>query len=348
MDGRNSRLNFQSRWIGLPRRKGTQQFAELLVARWLRFWFLVSHPQQIRQQPFFQFFGYLNAATLRATVRAADEQRLPGLAAEMAYNAMLSLFPAILTLLTAIGLFRPLQVTFEALTGQISEVMPMEALWLMQGFANAIGSSRDGSLFSFSFILALWIASGALSAAMTALDQIHCVPRSQQRPFWQARMIAVMLTLGTIVLLLLALTLLFISTVAVRNVAQYSGFLQIELLRVWQLLTFPLVLGILSLTFGFIYRYGPSRWYPGQPIMPGAVLAAVLWATISNLFRLYVRHFGNYNQVYGTVGAVIVLMLWLYLSSLMLLIGDQLNVTVGAAMQQEGNNPTQKRCSKLK
>lgn len=309
---------------------------------------MIAHPQRIKQQPFFRFFSYLTPATLRATVRAADEQRLPGLAAEMAYNAMLSLFPAILTVLTAIGLFRPLQGPFEALTRQLSEVMPTDALWLMQGFAHAIGGSRDGSLFSFSFILALWIASGALSAAMTALDQIHCVPRSQQRPFWQARMMAVLLTLGTILLLLSALTLLFVSNVAVINMAQYSGFLQIELLRLWQLLTFPLVLGILSLTFGFIYRYGPSRWYPGQPIMPGAVLAAVLWATISNLFRLYVRHFGNYNQVYGTVGAVIVLMLWLYLSSLMLLIGDQLNVTVGAVMQQESENPDPKRCSNLK
>lgn len=325
-----------------------RQFTDPLVERWLRLWFLISHPRRIVQQPFFRFFGYLNAATLRATVRAADEQRLPGLAAEMAYNAMLSLFPAILTVLTAIGLFRPLQVTFEALTHQIGEVMPTEALWLMQSFADAVGGSRDGSLFSFSFVLALWIASGALSAAMTALDQIHCVPRSDQRPFWQARMIAVMLTIGTLVLLLSALTLLFISNAAVRNVAQYSGFLQIELLRFWQLLTFPLVLGILSLTFGFIYRYGPSRGCPGQPIMPGAVLAAVLWATISNLFRLYVRHFGNYNQVYGTVGAVIVLMLWLYLSSLMLLIGDQLNVTVGAVMQQNGEDLEQKRCSKPK
>lgn len=283
---------------------------------------------------FIRFFRHLSFKTIRQTIRAAAEQRLPGLAAEMAYNAIMSLFPAILAVLTAIGLFRPLKVTFEAITSQLSEVVPTDALWLIQGFADAVSGSRDRGLFSLSFVLALWLASGALSAAMTALDQIHRIPRQQVRPFWKARLIALGLTIGTILLLLSALSLMFVSDIVVHNVAQYSGFLQLKLLRLWRLLTLPLVLAIMSLTFGFIYRYGPSRWNPGQPIMPGAVLAAVFWAILSNLFRLYVRDFGNYNQVYGTVGAVIVLMLWLYLSALVLLIGDQLNVTVGAAMQE--------------
>lgn len=294
---------------------------------------LKAVPQRLGSHRFFRFFRYLNFNTICQTIRAAGEQRLPGLAAEMAYNAMLSLFPAILAVLTAVGLLRSLKVTFEAITSQLSEVVPTDALWLIQGFATAVSSSRDRGLFSFSFVLALWTASTVLAAAMTALDQIHQIPRSQVRPFWKARVIAVGLTIGTILLLLLALTLMFVSDIAVRNLAHHSGFLQLSLLQLWQLLSFPLVLAIMSLTFGFIYRYGPSRWNPGQPIMPGAVLAAVSWAVLSNLFRLYVRHFGNYNQVYGTVGAVIVLMLWLYLSSLVLLLGDQLNVTVGAAIQ---------------
>ncbi len=340
MDGRNSRLHSPFRWMHhqvnktwpIPIDRSVRLRLGLLVLQ------VAGHfgrlPRSIAKLRFLQFFQSLNCQTLWQTVRAAGTQRLPGLAAEMAYNATLSLFPGILAVLTAIGLFHPLQVTFAALSSRISEVMPMEALWLMQGFADAVSTSRDRGLFSFSFGLALWIASGAMSAAMAALDQIHCIPRSQVRPFWQARVIAVGLTIGTILLLLSALTLTFVSDIAVRHLAQHSGAFQIELLRFWHLLTLPLVLLIMSVTFGFIYRCGPSYWNPGQPIMPGAVLAAVFWAVISNLFRLYVHHFGHYNQVYGTIGAVIVLMLWLYLSSLVLLLGDQLNVTVGQAMQQ--------------
>lgn len=294
---------------------------------------LVPHPRSAAVQ-FLRFFRHLNPRTIWQTVQAVGQQRLPGLAAEMAYNAMLSLFPAILAVLTAIGLFRPLKVTFEQIASQLSEVTPTEALWLIQGFADAVSTSRDGSLFSVSFVLALWTASGALSAAMNALDQIHQIPRPQIRPFWKAKLVALGLTIGAILLLLSALTLMFVSDLAVRNLAEHSGILQVQLLHLWRLLSFPLVLCLMSITFGFIYRYGPSRWNPGQPIMPGAILAAVFWAILSNLFRIYVRHFGNYNQVYGTVGAVIVLMLWLYLSALVLLIGDQLNVTVGKTIQR--------------
>jgi membrane protein len=118
----------------------------------------------------------------------------------------------------------------------------------------------------------------------------------------------------------------------VKIVVAHSG--ASLLLTLWRLLSWPLALGIIATGCAFIYRYGPSRWTKGTPIMPGAVLAAISWAIVSALFRLYVTNFGNYNKVYGAVGAVIVLLLWLYMTSLVLLLGDQLNVTVGEAMQQ--------------
>lgn len=282
---------------------------------------------------FFQFFCHLlNFKTIRKIAGSAGRQRLPGLAAEMAYNAMLSLFPSVLAVLTAIGLFKPLQTTFRNMAGNLSNVAPEAALDLIQNFADEISTSRNGGLFSLSFAIALWASSGALSAAMTALDQIHQIPVKKRRPFWKARLIALSLTIGTILLLMLASALVFISDWAVRSVAQQSAALAPWVLSVWRLLTLPLALGIISAAFAFVYRFGPSRWVPEKPILPGAVLAAIFWAVLSSLFRLYVSHYGNYNRAYGAVGAVIVLMLWLYLSSLVLLLGDQINVTVGEAM----------------
>jgi membrane protein len=101
------------------------------------------------------------------------------------------------------------------------------------------------------------------------------------------------------------------------------------------LLRWPLALGIVAAAFGFIYRYGPSVWNSGTPMMPGAILAAVFWAVLSALFRIYVANFGNYNKVYGAVGTVIVLMLWLWMSAAVMLVGDQLNVTVGEDMRSK-------------
>jgi membrane protein len=282
---------------------------------------------------FFRFFRHLDLKTIRRTIASVGEQRLPGLAAEMAYNSMLALFPAILAVLTAIGLFQPLKITFLELAGQLSEVVPIEAWTIIQDFAQELSSSRNGGLFSLSFAIALWASSGALSAAMVALDHIHRIPPSKARPFWKARLISLGLTIGTILLLILASTLIFVSDMVIRQVASRSDLLEPGLLTLWRLLSLPLTLGIVSLAFAFVYRFGPSRWNPGQPILPGAVLAAIGWAALSSLFRFYVSQFGNYNRAYGAVGAVIVLLLWLYLSALVMLIGDQLNVIVWEAMK---------------
>lgn len=282
---------------------------------------------------FFRFFRYLNLATLRKTITRAIKRRLMGLSAEMAYNAILALFPAILAILTAIGLFEDsLQSTFHNLARQLSEVVPDQAMQLIKDFAQQINLGKNRGLFSLSFILAIWTASGALSAAMNALDQIHDIPPEETRPFWKAKLVSLGLTIGSILFSVLASFLVFISDWVVFIVVDQSG--ASVLLKIWRLLSWPLALGIIATGCAFIYRYGPSRWTPGTPIMPGAILAAISWAMISALFRLYVTNFGNYNKVYGTVGAVIVLLLWLYMTSLVLLLGDQLNVTVGEAMQR--------------
>lgn len=154
---------------------------------------------------FVRFFRHLSWATLKKTFVRVGQRRLLGLSAEIAYNAMLSLFPAILAILTAIGLFaESLQSTFKQQAVQLSKVAPDEALVLIRDFAREITQTKNTGLFSISFIAAIWAASGALSAAMNALDQIHQIPPEQTRPFWKAKLVSLGLTIGTILLLLLA------------------------------------------------------------------------------------------------------------------------------------------------
>ncbi|MBN3891201.1 MAG: YihY/virulence factor BrkB family protein [Nostoc sp. JL31] len=283
---------------------------------------------------FFRFFRHLNWRTIKKTFSRTIERRLLGLASEIAYNAMLSLFPAILAIITAIGLLaESLQNTFKQLAAQLSQVLPEQALDLIRDFATTeITNSKNSGLFSLSFVLAIWTASGAVSTAMTALDQIHQIPSEDIRPFWKAKLVSLGLTVGTMLLLVLASFSVFTSDWLLGIVVRENSSL-IFLLHLWLLLRWPLALSIVAVAFGFVYRYGPSKWNSGTPMMPGAILAAVFWAMLSALFRLYVANFGNYNKVYGAVGAVIVLMLWLSMSAAVLLIGDQLNVTVGEDMR---------------
>jgi len=283
---------------------------------------------------FFQFFTHLRPRVVRRVAQRAAEHRLPGLSAEMAYNAMLALFPAILAILTAIGLFQPLNTTFLRLMDQVSEVVPAEAWRIIQSFTEELSTSRDRTLFSLSFLVAIWAASGAASAAMTALDQIHQIPRDRLRPFWKAKLVSLGLTISGLVLLILALGLVFVGDLLVRQVSIQAPNLRPWLLTLWQLLPLPVTLLLISITFAAVYRFGPSRWDKRRPIMPGALLAAIFWAVLSNLFRLYVANFADYNRVYGAVGAVIILLLWLYLTSLVMLLGDEINVTVGEAIER--------------
>lgn len=300
----------------------------------------------MRVHRFFRFFRYLNVATLREVLIRSAHQRLPGLAAEIAFNATLAMFPAIVALLTAIGMLGSSQQAFDQLINQLGRVAPEEVLGLIQGFIQEISRSSSQSLFSISFIASLWIASGAISAAMNALDEIHQIPIAQRRAFWKSKLVSLALTIGTLMLMLIASITLLISDWIVQLVASQSdqlvetiakrpNIMEPQLLRLWQRLSLPLALGLVALAFGFIYRFGISRWKKGTPILSGAVLSTVFWALLSSLFRLYVRNFGSYNRIYGALGAVMILLVWLQLGALVMLIGAQLNAVVGEAMRRQ-------------
>ncbi len=283
---------------------------------------------------FVKFLSYINLKVLRQVVSITFRQRLPSLASEMAYNFMLGLFPAILAFLTAIGFFSPLRATFISLAGSLSEVAPVGVPELIDGFIATVLENQSRGLFSLSFGFSLWASAGAMSAAMRALDQMHQIPARRRRSFWKARLVSVTLTLGTIALLIIASSLVFISDWAVQQLVTHSsGEVGSWVSQGWDLFRWPLALSVMSAAFAFIYRFGPSRWNPGKPLMPGAVLAALSWAIISGLFRLYVTRFGNF--FYSAVATIIVLLLWLWLTSLVMLIGDLLNLTVGNAMEKK-------------
>ena len=369
-----------------------------------------------------RFLRHLNWVTLNKIIVYTAKRRLTGLAAEMAYNAMLGLFPAIIAILTAISIFeQSIASNLGVLAVRFADLVPLQVWNLLLDFTHKVKIEEGKSWFSLSFMAAIWVFSGVLSAAMNALDQIHQVAPEDKRPFWQAKLIAILLTIGTIFLLIIASFLLVIGDFLLQIAIQqnwrelllivwkiftviviiticgvtisliyqidrqlkyenidgenpplipaiiiisailiqfvHSLFLLVRsaiinsdvdqrvielLLSIWRLLSFPMALGIVAIAFAFIYRFGTSRWRSSNLIMPGAILASISWAIVSGVFRLYVSHFGQYHKIYGAVGVVIVLMLWLYLSSLVMLLGDQLNAIVEEAIAKKLQSNKQK------
>ena len=355
----------------------------------------------------------LNWTTVQKTFAGIVQKRLTGLAAEMAFHAMLGLFPAIIAVLTAISLFeQSVESTFINLAIHFAGIMPIQIWTLLIEFINNIKSVEGKSWLSLSSVMAIWIISGVLGAAMNALDRIHETTSDKGRSYLETKVIAVFLTVLTIIFLVIACFLLWVGdflleiafsqawdallintwqifsiimviaiftttagliyqfqsrlrrrtdrqfkftaitislVVAIGGIQLvYLGFLTVKnliansieanfgviLVDLWRLLGFPIALGIVAIAFSLIYRYGASDRTQKTPIFPGAILAAVSWAIVSLVFRFYVSHIGIYSKIYGAAGTAIVLMLWLYLSSLVMLIGEQLNVVLGAAIKE--------------
>lgn len=266
---------------------------------------------------------------LGIVVRRSLHHRLAGLSAEIAYNAIFSIFPAILTLLAAIGLLNLPGSDLREVLRDLHGVIPGEATALIQIVIDELRRSASQQLFSLSFVGAIWISSSVMGSIMSALDQIHRIPKRQHRPFWKAKLVAIGLSLGTMLLLMVALVTVFVGELGIHLMATHSQRLAPTLFWIWQTLSLPTALAIVGASLGFIYRYGPSRWQKHDPLIPGVLVATGLWAILSGGFRFYVIFFNSYNQAYGAIGAVIILLLWLYLSALAMLIGAEVNVVLG-------------------
>jgi len=285
---------------------------------------------------FLRFLRYLNLNTARRLIQSILQRRLTSLAAEMAYNNALAMFPAMIGLITLIGSFKISPDRLSPITQEWLQVAPPEIVTLIKGFLAQIQLDNGGEVFSISFVLTIWAASSAIGVAIAAMDEIYQTPYSQRRPFWKSRLTAILLTIGTLVALIGASFLVFVSDLIVKFLTDHMGFLQTDFWDAWPTLRWLIAFSLLVIGFGILYRFGPSQWRVGVPLLPGALAGAALWVIISLGFRIYLAYFGSrLNLTYGTLSAGILLLLWLNLSSLALLIGAQVNVTLADAMLED-------------
>ncbi|NJL52690.1 MAG: hypothetical protein HC930_11575 [Hydrococcus sp. SU_1_0] len=172
---------------------------------------------------FIRFLGYINWQTIQKAIASTANKRLNGLSAEMAFNAMLGLFPAIITVLTAIGLFEnSVATTLGALAIRFADIIPQDIWNLLINFTEDVQFSQGKNWFSLSFIASIWIISGVIGSAINAIDNINQVPPQKRRPFWKNKIIAILLTIGTIILLITACFLLLIGDFLLRFALQQN------------------------------------------------------------------------------------------------------------------------------
>lgn len=250
------------------------------------------------------------------------EDRATGLAAEQAYYYMLALFPMLILLLSILPY---LSIQPQEALDFLEDVMPSETTEVFREDIIKLVSEQNRSLLTFGILGTLWSASNGINAFIHSMNVAFDV--QETRSFIKARLLSIVLTLGLTVAFVVALLLPVFGNVIldyVKMVIPVPGSMEI----LFSILRWVIAIVIISLVLAVMYRYAPNKHYPFKQVIPGALVATIMWQLISLGFSFYVTNFGNYSSTYGSLGGVIVLMLWLYLTGLALVIGGEINAIV--------------------
>jgi membrane protein len=256
-------------------------------------------------------------------------------AAALAFYFFFALFPLLLFLVTLLGFFAEAGTELrENLLGYLKRMVPPSGFALIYQTVDEIATNADGVQLWVGLLSALWFASlgvAALSESLNAMYGVH-----ESRAWWRVRLSAVGLTAALVVLIMSALLMTLYGGEIGAGIASY--FQQGEaFMTFWTLIQMPLTLVFVLFAFALIYYFAPDvydqKWYW---ITPGSIAGVVLWLLASFVLRLYLRHFDSYSVTYGSLGAVIVLMLWFYLTGVAILLGGKINAEIENAAAQAG------------
>ena len=276
--------------------------------------------------------------TLKRTVREFKEDDLTLLAAALTYYGILSLFPALLVLLSLLGLAG--QSTIDTLLQNIGSLTPTA---MREVITNAVRDlQRSNQAAGFALIAglagALWSASGYIGGFMKAANIIYDV--EEGRKFWKLKPLQIAIT----VLIMIVITVIVIAIVVTGPVAEKVGSIigaGDAAVTVFNIVKWPVIALIVSQIFAFLYWVSPNVKQPGYRwVSPGGFLAVALWIAASALFAFYVANFGSYSKTYGSVAGMIIFQVWLWLTNLVMLLGAELNAEVERGRQIEaGHDP---------
>jgi len=265
----------------------------------------------------------------------AEEDEVFGRSAQLSYYFLLALFPLLLFLITLFGYFNGAGSHLRhKLLSYLGDVMPSSASRLVVETIDQVTATRGGGKLSFGLVAAIWAASSGMNALGQSLNAAYDV--RETRPWWKVRLISIALTLALSTLIVSALVIVL-----------YGGRLGDSLAALihkgrafavtWRILQWPIALAFVFITFALIYHFAPdlaakrrarrlaASDYRRRWVSPGVLVAVALWLLVSLGFRLYLHFFNSYSATYGSLGAVISLMLWFYLTGAAILLGGEIN-----------------------
>jgi membrane protein len=257
-----------------------------------------------------------------------------GRAAQLSYYFLLALFPLLLFLVSLLGFFAKAGSELRnELLSYLAAVMPGAAVTLVHTTLEEVSAAASGGKLSFGLIAALWAASNGMGAISDTLNIAYNV--KETRPWWKVRVISVLLTISLAILIIAALTIILYGGSILDALANRYGFGN-AFKWTWRVLQWPIVLIFVLATFNLIYNFAPNiRHHQRKLLTPGAFVGVGLWLLVSFGFRIYLHYFNSYSVTYGSLGALIILMLWFYFTGVAILIGGEINCEADSSCERD-------------
>ncbi len=255
-------------------------------------------------------------------IRRFSEDEVTSLSAQLSYFFLLSLFPL---LIFVVALASYLPIDYIKILEMMSTYIPVEAMQLIENFLYETIASSGGGLLSIAIIGTIWSASNGINAIMRALNKAYDV--EENRPFILGRLIAISLLLSVLLLIVVALLLPVFGRMIGVYIFSFFGASE-QFISVWNSLRWVISSSVFFVIFLYLYRMAPNAKVYLRDAVWGALFATIGWQVSSYGFSLYVNTMGNYSATYGSLGGVIILMLWFYISGIIIILGGEINAIV--------------------
>lgn len=247
-----------------------------------------------------------------------------GMSAQLAYYFFLALFPALLFLISLASFF-PVTNLMDEVVGSLGRVAPPDVLDFLLQQMKQLSNQQNGGILTFAFLFTVWSSSGAMTSIISTLNSAYDI--EEGRPWWKVRLIAVGLTIGVALFILVSATLVIAGPELAEKVAGWLH-LGVAFEWTWKIVQWPVVLALVITAVALVYYFAPDAEQEFVLITPGAVFATILWIASSVGVRFYVANFANYNETYGALAGVMILLLWFYVSGLCILMGAEMNAEI--------------------
>lgn len=271
---------------------------------------------------------------IRLAIIDAAEHNIFHRAAALAYYLLFALFPLLIFVSNLLGM---LDLNIHSISDTISHILPKDVVGLVEAYLEHVSNNSSETLMWFSLVFTVWFPMRAVNGLMGDVREAYHLGRPKKPVAYAVRQVIVTLAILLLILLVLLLSTLGKQVISALTRWLSAGTLKIPstVLAIWQYLRFVLVAVIMFAAVGLLYAAAQDQRQSFKTVVPGTLLAMVAWLIVSIAFSVYVENFGDYSAIYGTLGAVIILLMWLYMTSVILIMGAQWN----AALQQVRIDP---------